>query len=118
FVLDHAGSNQVLCRFLRAKAMVRIGTVSYMFYLLHLLMIRIFTDWLSFAPSHWLLNRGLRLILSLGATLLLSELSWNYFESPILRLKSRFVPKLPRKPPEREGNVAGILPVAPAQIGA
>lgn len=35
-------------------------------------------------------SRGFQIAASLAATLLLSGLSWKYFESPILRLKSRF----------------------------
>src|ERR1700722_9401389 len=91
FVLDRAASNNVICRALRSGPLVRIGTVSYMFYLLHLFVIRAFRDWVpTLPPSYWALNRSLQLLGSLVVTLALAALSWKYFESPILRLKSRF----------------------------
>jgi len=62
-----------------------------MFYLLHLFVIRAFRDWVpTLPPSYWVLNRSLQLLGSLVVTLALAALSWKYFESPILRLKSRF----------------------------
>ena len=91
FVLHHAASPNLLCRALRSRLLVRIGTISYMFYLLHLFVIRMFRDWLpGGASSHWALNRTLQLAGSLVTTLVLASLSWKYFETPILRLKSRF----------------------------
>ncbi len=91
YVLDHVASDNLLCRILRSDPFVRVGTVSYMFYLLHLFVIRIFRDMFSnLLVSHWALNRTLQLTGSLAATLVLAAVSWKYFESPILRLKSRF----------------------------
>ena len=93
FVLHHAASDNLLCRGLRSGPLVRIGQISYMFYLLHLFVIRMFRDWApSLFASHWALNRMLVLGGSLAATLGLAALSWRYFEAPILRLKSRFDP--------------------------
>jgi peptidoglycan/LPS O-acetylase OafA/YrhL len=94
FVLDHAASGNLVCRILRSGWLVRVGTVSYMFYLLHLFVIKIFRGlFANVLVSQWGLNRTLQLTGSLAATLLLAELSWRYFETPILRLKSRFAPK-------------------------
>jgi peptidoglycan/LPS O-acetylase OafA/YrhL len=91
FVLRHEASPNLLCRALRSRLLVRIGTISYMFYLLHLFVIRMFRDWFpGVASSHWALNRILQLAGSLVTTLALAGLSWKYFETPILRLKSRF----------------------------
>lgn len=93
FVLEHTGSSNLLCRALRSRVLVRVGTVSYMFYLLHLFVIRMNRDWVpELLPSHPIVWRLLQLGLSLGTTLFLAELSWRYFETPILRLKSRFDP--------------------------
>jgi len=90
FVLGRAGSGSLACRALRSKVLVRVGTVSYMFYLLHLFVIRMSTDWFAnLSGFHWA-DRGFTLMASLAMTMLLAELSWRYFESPILKLKSRF----------------------------
>jgi len=91
FVLQRAGTRNLFCRALRSNLLVRIGTISYMFYLLHLFVIRVSTAVFStLLSSHWALNRALSFSTSLALTLLLASLSWKYFESPILRLKSRF----------------------------
>jgi peptidoglycan/LPS O-acetylase OafA/YrhL len=91
FVLDYSGTDHLLCRALRASLLVRVGTISYMFYLLHLFVLRSFSSvFASVLVSHWALNRTLSFIGSLTVTLLLSGISWRYFESPILSLKSRF----------------------------
>ena len=91
FVLSRAASDNRACRLLRSPLLVKLGTVSYMFYLLHLFVILGFR--LAFANvlvDHWAANRTLQTVGSLTVTILLSVLSWKYFESPILRLKSRF----------------------------
>ena len=91
FVLDHASSEKLLCRALRSQWLVRVGTVSYMFYLLHAFVIKVFrVVFANIMVSHWVLNRTLQVAGSLATTLLLAKLSWKYFESPILSLKSRF----------------------------
>jgi peptidoglycan/LPS O-acetylase OafA/YrhL len=91
FVLSRASTDDRFCRFLRSPALVKLGSISYMFYLLHLFVImgfrRIFANVLV---NHWAWNRTLQLAASLTATVFAAALSWKYFESPILRLKSRF----------------------------
>jgi peptidoglycan/LPS O-acetylase OafA/YrhL len=92
FVLDHAGSDNPICRVLRSDLLVRAGTISYTFYLLHLFVISVIRQSLGhLLLSHWALNRTLQLTGSLAVTFVLAQISWRYFESPILRLKSRFV---------------------------
>jgi len=91
FVLQHAGGNHPLCRVLRSSLLVRLGMISYMFYLLHLFVIKSFREvFANLLVSHWALNRILQLTGSFAVTVLLASLSWKYFESPILRLKERF----------------------------
>ncbi len=91
YVLQRAGSNHPLCRVLRSTLLVRLGTISYMFYLLHLFVIKSFRGiFANLLVSHWALNRLLQVTGSLAVTVLLASLSWKYFESPILRLKERF----------------------------
>lgn len=91
FVLENAATANSVCRILRSPLLVRLGTISYMFYLLHLFVIfsfrRMFAHVLG---SHWALNRTIQITGSLAVTILVASLSWKYFESPILRLKSRF----------------------------
>src|SRR5450432_1520093 len=91
YVLARASTRNWLCRFLRSPALVKLGSISYMFYLLHLFVIMSFR--LLFANilvDHWAWNRTLQLVASLAVTVLASALSWKFFESPILRLKSHF----------------------------
>jgi peptidoglycan/LPS O-acetylase OafA/YrhL len=103
FVLDRSAGNHPVCRVLRSRLLVRLGTISYMFYLLHLFVIKSFREvFANLLVSHWVLNRILQVTGSLAVTVLLAALSWKYFESPILRLKDRF----------------GTGPREPAAIGA
>ncbi len=91
YVLGRAGTENWACRQLRLPLLVKIGTISYMFYLVHLFVILSFR--LVFAHvllDHWALNRILQLAVTFTVTMSISALSWRYFESPILRLKSRF----------------------------
>jgi len=91
FVLARAATDHWLCRFLRSSTLVKLGTISYVFYLLHVFVImtfrRIFANVLV---DHWAWNRLLQLGASLAVTTLAAALSWRYFESPILKLKSHF----------------------------
>ena len=91
FVLARAGSNDRLCRFLRYPTLVKLGSISYMFYLLHLFVIMGFhRTFANVMVDHWAWNRTLQLAGSLAVTISTAALSWKYFESPILRLKSHF----------------------------
>jgi len=94
FVLDRSATAHPICRVLRSRLLVRLGTISYMFYLIHLFVFRVVTESFSnFVLSHGGPTRLTGLIVamvSLAVTVLVAELSWRYFESPILSLKSRF----------------------------
>jgi peptidoglycan/LPS O-acetylase OafA/YrhL len=91
FVLARAATSNWLCRYLRCPTLVKLGSISYMFYLVHLFVImtfrRIFANVLM---DHWAWNRLLQVGGSLAVTILAAALSWRYFESPILKLKSHF----------------------------
>ena len=93
YVLEHAGSSDLLCRLLRSRVLVRVGTVSYMFYLLHLFVLLMYPSMSDLFPSHHWAGRTLHLVLSFFTIYFLAELSWRFFETPILRLKSRFESK-------------------------
>ena len=85
YSLEQTGTNSVLCRLLRSEPWQNIGKVSYVFYLIHL-PIRVYLN--SFLLLH--LGKGyaqktLTLAGSFGLTWVLANLSWRYFESPILR---------------------------------
>jgi peptidoglycan/LPS O-acetylase OafA/YrhL len=94
FVLDRAATENPVCRVLRSRLLVRLGTISYTFYLIHLFVFRVISGLFgNLLLSHIGPNRVLQSIEGLASfalTVLVAELSWRYFESPILRLKSRF----------------------------
>ncbi|MGB8010092.1 MAG: acyltransferase [Terriglobales bacterium] len=93
YVLVRAATDSPVCRILRSSLLVKLGTISYMFYLLHLFVIFVVRQiFANVLVRHWALNRTLQVSASLAVTILAASLSWKYFESPILRLKSRFEP--------------------------
>ena len=71
------------------RVLVRIGVVSYGMYLLHMIGIHLVTR--SAAAAGWNLLDApwLRLGLASAATFILSDLSFRWFEAPILALKTR-----------------------------
>jgi peptidoglycan/LPS O-acetylase OafA/YrhL len=91
FVLARAATGNWLCRYLRSPSLVKLGSISYMFYLLHLFVIMTFRRlFANVLVDHWAWNRILQFAASFAVTILAAALSWKYFESPILKLKSRF----------------------------
>jgi hypothetical protein len=104
FVLDRAGTDQPVCKILRSRPLVHLGTISYMFYLMHAFVFRLisgsFRNYLLARSGPNRLLQSVEGVLSLALTVLVAELSWRYFESPILRLKSRFGSK------QKESKVA------------
>jgi len=110
YVLEHAGSSELLCRLLRLRVLVRVGTISYMFYLLHLFVLLMYPSMSDVFPSHHGLGRLLHLVLSFFTIYFLAELSWRFFETPILRLKSRFDPQKAKATPEKTLELASWKP--------
>src|SRR5262249_40397368 len=87
------GSDDAACRLLRSSVLVSIGTISYMFYLMHVFVIFSFRNLCAnLWSSHWLLNRAFQVTGSFVVTLLTAAASWKWFERPILSLKSPFSP--------------------------
>jgi peptidoglycan/LPS O-acetylase OafA/YrhL len=80
WVLRHASSRHPVCRVLRLRPMVFVGTVSYTVYLVHVPLYFVArgvahgSDW----PS-----AGLAILLSLTA----AAISWEYIEAPLLERK-------------------------------
>jgi peptidoglycan/LPS O-acetylase OafA/YrhL len=75
-------------RFLRFQPFLKLGTISYMAYLIHIPTFTAAGLLLSkFGAGTWrpLLQGGI----ALAATIGIAALSWKYFESPILALKDR-----------------------------
>jgi peptidoglycan/LPS O-acetylase OafA/YrhL len=78
------GFDGVIGKVLDNKVLKYIGTISYSIYLFHTAVPDMF-DWLKY-PA----DRNLRAIIYAIATVSLSSISWYFFESRILKLKSRF----------------------------
>ena len=76
-----------LTQALEWRPLVYIGKVSYGIYLLHMLAIH-FASRLSVRLG--VESQGLVFLLAFALTLAMAALSYHYFESPLLRLKSRF----------------------------
>jgi peptidoglycan/LPS O-acetylase OafA/YrhL len=62
------------------------GRISYSFYLYHLTCIVLVSQFLN--HMRW----SIQLTAALGLSVVLSTLSFNYIETPFLRLKKRFAP--------------------------
>jgi peptidoglycan/LPS O-acetylase OafA/YrhL len=80
------GASQWMCRVLRTRILMRLGTVSYFTYLFHLSFMEAARRALAlrFAYS----SDAVQLLggwLGIGLTLLLAAISWRYFEKPLLR---------------------------------
>jgi peptidoglycan/LPS O-acetylase OafA/YrhL/GT2 family glycosyltransferase len=90
-------------RALSVRPLIWLGARSYGFYLWHYPILIAFSRRLS---SH--LEVGL---LALPTTLLVTQLSWRYLESPFLRLKDR------RYQPTGAASPTAVMPIAPARGG-
>ncbi len=79
---DHA-----LASLLISSTMQRIGRVSYGIYLFHVLIIGLLIQVLHLHPGE---NHNLLFPVAVMATFVTADLSFRFFESPILRLKARY----------------------------
>jgi len=81
-----------LARFLRTRYLNAFGAISYGFYFFHHLFLYELQD---LADNYDIVHRFAFIIpfAVFGLTLLLATLSFRYFESPFLRLKSRLAPQ-------------------------
>jgi peptidoglycan/LPS O-acetylase OafA/YrhL len=84
--------NGLLSRALRVRWLIWLGTISYGLYLFHSITLGIVAPFLLRPqPSTTILFRSGAAISALIAALCLAQLSWNYFESKLVRLGHRFM---------------------------
>lgn len=83
-----------LARIMRMPILARVGVVSYGMYLFHMLSINTVERLIAVADIH---ADAVIFVLSLLVTYLAAEVSFRLFESPLLRLKSRFQPSTVRR---------------------
>jgi peptidoglycan/LPS O-acetylase OafA/YrhL len=83
-----------LSRFLSNPVLVKFGTYSYCIYVCHLFVLSVCQRWLAPQFFH---KFGLHpdaplplFLVALGGTWIIAELSWRFYESPLLALKNRF----------------------------
>lgn len=110
FVLDRCSMQNAWCKVLRHRFLVWIGTVSYTFYLFHLLVIAfVRREFANVLVRHWAFQRIAEDALSFALALAISSLSWMYFEAYFLRLKSKLGDAAFRAEPRLsiEGTPAG-----------
>jgi peptidoglycan/LPS O-acetylase OafA/YrhL len=79
-----ARPGRMVHRLLTTKGLVYLGTISYMMYLCHLVIIMELRQWLQ-------LPQPLNAALSLGLVVAVSSLSWFVMERPVMRYKGRGV---------------------------
>jgi peptidoglycan/LPS O-acetylase OafA/YrhL len=101
--VQQSGRPSVLLRVLRSDLAVRLGTISYVMYLIHMTiytlvevsLLRFLGASKGLGTDPWpLLLRG---SLATAITIAVASLSWKYFESPILRLKDKRFPTLAQR---------------------
>ena len=81
----------VVSKLLSNRFLVIGGEISYSFYLIHLLVLQSYTEWLK--GSGYLINWYISIPLLLCITILLSLLSYYYFEKPMNKLVKKLLNK-------------------------
>ena len=96
-IIQHAGSDRLLSRFLRFKPFVAIGTISYTLYLVHVPMFFLVNE----AAAHFgilpMQSHSKALFIAIASFLLslgVAQTSFRYFETPILKYKDRLTSHL------------------------
>jgi peptidoglycan/LPS O-acetylase OafA/YrhL len=89
--------------FLGTRPLAYLGKISYGCYVFHLFAIQQNARLLEGLHLHGLPG-AFRLLVTLGITIIAASASWRFFESPILRYKSRLT--FDRKPRESETRIA------------
>jgi len=80
----------ILYRFLTMKPLRRLGQMSYGFYVFHDIPHIAYQDAVHYLIANNRHMTAIVAVFAMGMTLILSYLSYKYFESPFLRLKDRF----------------------------
>lgn len=86
-ILIIAQQNPLLGAICRVRPLVWLGTVSYGVYLLHAGVSETIRRWM--VSEGWHRGTWLETLLCVTGSLALAAVSWKWFESPILRLRSR-----------------------------
>jgi peptidoglycan/LPS O-acetylase OafA/YrhL len=99
FVIAALGAPAVGARFMLNDGLIYLGRISYGLYMFHMLALTVVQFPTGMAGraavgglnSHsFIAAAAIRLVLTLGATVVLAAISYRWFETPFLRLKSRY----------------------------
>ena len=116
WIIQRAGQKQAICRLLRVKPMVYLGTISYTIYLMHLPMYFLIRSALFGPTSSWspVAQAWAVAVCSAAATVGLAALSWKYYELPILGFKDALTRQIkePRAAPRKLQTVPSVLPAS------
>ena len=111
WIIGNAGGKQPLCRALRFRPLVYLGSISYMLYLIHLPVYFLVRSGLTacfpqvpIEARYWLVA-----VCSLAVTIGFSALSWTYYEKPILSVKDRVTVRI-KDAVERREELQSITP--------
>lgn len=96
--------------FFRAPLLVHIGKLTYGMYIFHVasILLSIMFCRLAFHIESRISYVGACWLLGLGVTYVMARLSWNYLESPFLRLKERFNQPAKSDVPTSSSEVVGV----------
>jgi peptidoglycan/LPS O-acetylase OafA/YrhL len=104
WILRRSGSNAAVCRFLRIKPLQFIGEISYCLYIIH---IPVYVGVSKLARHFDIRGNGGDLVvalISLILAIMIAQLSWTYFETPMIALKDRWAPSVSVIVPPNSNN--------------
>lgn len=96
FSFKHSGSPSLVFRLLRQRWVQQIAKTSYCIYLIHEPIYSCVSKAARITGIHGPLYALIVISISLALTFSLAELSWRYFEGPVLALKDKFFPAKPK----------------------